>query len=420
MLAIRYNARPWVMWFFPLAFFAYQFILRLWPSLLMPQIMEQFTIDATAFGFLSAIYYFGYAGMQIPIAVCLDYYGPKIVVSLCILICGFATMLFTYTDSWPLALLGRFLIGVGSAAGFLGTSKAIALWFPRNRYSSMVGLSFSFGLLGAIYGGKPVSFLVESYSWQSIATSMAGFGVFLGVLMLVFFKNPEQTAFNCDKKMTLREIKCVFHAPSLIFLAIANLLMVGSLEGFADVWGVNYLVEAYQFSKSDAAGLISFIFVGMLFGGPLLAFFSHKWGSYPVIIGCSLGMASLFLVLLLARESFNGVGLSCLFFVIGLLCCYQVIVFEAGSNLVSSGLLSVTIAFLNCINMLGGSFFHTTIGFLMDLFWTGNWSNGVKIYTIHSYFYALLAIPFFALVGGVIVYGLSKKARQYGKERALF
>ncbi len=120
---------PYAMWVFPLAFFTYQFILRLWPSLMMQQIMQQFQIDATGFGLLASIYYYGYAGMQLPIAVLLDRYGARYVVCLCAITCGLATLLFTYTTNWHLALLSRFLVGAGSAAGFLATSKVISQWF---------------------------------------------------------------------------------------------------------------------------------------------------------------------------------------------------------------------------------------------------------------------------------------------------
>ena len=44
--------------------------------------------------------------------------------------------------------------------------------------------------------------------------------------------------------------------------------MVGALEGFADVWGINYIVMAYGIDKSSAAEVISFIPIGMIFGGP--------------------------------------------------------------------------------------------------------------------------------------------------------
>ena len=150
MFSERYKYLPFLMWFFPLAFFSYQFILRLWPGLMMQQIMTQFSIDASQFGLIAACYYYGYAGMQIPVAILLDRFGTKKIVFAFAIVCGLAMALFTYSNNWYLACFSRFLIGAGSAVGFLGVSKVISEWFPTAQYTKMIGLSFSVGLIGAI------------------------------------------------------------------------------------------------------------------------------------------------------------------------------------------------------------------------------------------------------------------------------
>lgn len=124
------NFHPWVMWFFAVLFFSYQFIMRVFLGLCAPEIMHKFQIDASDFGFLASMYYYGYAGMQIPIAILLDRFGPRVIISICCLVCSIAIFLFYWTETWYVALFARFLIGAGSAAGFLGASKIITLWFP--------------------------------------------------------------------------------------------------------------------------------------------------------------------------------------------------------------------------------------------------------------------------------------------------
>ena len=166
---------------------------------------------------------------------------------------------------------------------------------------------------------------------------------------------------------------------------------------------MQYLITVYNLSKSDAAGLISFIFFGMLVGGPLLAFFSRKFGNYPTITICGLGMSLAFIILLF-NNTYNWCLYSCLFFCVGIMCCYQVIVFAAGADLVISQYLGVTVAFLNCINMFGGSFFHTIIGKIMDLFWTGTLSaDGLRQYDLAAYKYALSIVPVCAIIGAIMV-----------------
>ena len=403
-----------LMWLLPLSFFTYQFILRLWPGLMAQQIMEQFAIDATAFGLMASVYYYGYAGMQIPIAILLDRYGARYIIFFSALVCGVGTFVFSHTDNWYLALLSRFLIGAGSAVGFLGTSKIISQWFRQEHYARMVGFSFTIGLMGAIYGGKPVSLLVQSMGWEKVVLVLSVVSLIIGFLTYLFLKPPKSAQSAEQEKFKATDFKQLLSSPFVWFLAVANLLMVGALEGFADVWGINYLMAAHNITKSQAAELTSFIFVGMLFGGPILALFSRKFGNYAVISACGFGMSAIFCHLLFSSGAFNWYALATTFFTIGMLCCYQVIVFAAGCDLVSAKLLGVTVAFLNCINMLGGSFFHSIIGSMMDKFWTGEIRGGIRHYTIDSYNQALLIIPACAFSGALIIVflGLKKKNRK--------
>ncbi len=396
---------PFLMWAFPLLFFAYQFILRLWPGLMMNQIMEQFSIDASHFGLLAALMYYGYAGMQIPMAILLDKFSARYIVFIFATICGAATLAFTYTDNWYVACISRFLVGVGSAVGFLGVSKVISEWFPKEQYAKMIGLSFTFGLMGAIFGGKPINLLIENYSWQKVALALSITSIAIGLSAYFFLhSNKIREKKPLENQFRFGNFKKLLSSPFIWLIALANLLMVGALEGFADVWGVQYLMLTHNIEKNQAAELTSCIFIGMLFGGPLLALLSKKLGNYSVISSCGFGMGAIFLVLL-SNIEYNFYYLAGLFFLVGIMCCYQVIVFAAGANLVSTQLLGVTIAFLNCINMFGGSFFHSIIGYLMDFFWIETIMNddNIRQYSVESYSAALMIIPICSILGACIV-----------------
>jgi predicted MFS family arabinose efflux permease len=399
------------MWLFPLLFFAYQFILRLWPGLQMQSIMQQFAIDASGFGLLAACYYYGYAGMQIPLAILLERFGAKKVIFAFAILCGLAMMLFTTTHHFYLALLSRFLIGAGSAVGFLGVSKVVSEWFDKEHYATMIGLSFSFGLLGAVYGGKPLSVFLSHYDEQTVALTLSLIAIAIAFFVLFVLKSASKTIKEKSTPLKKADFAALLSSKNIWILAIANLLLVGALEGFADVWGVPFLMTAYSFSKSDAAFLSSFIFIGMLFGGPVLALLSRWLGNYRVLALCGVGLALAF-VLLLSLWVSSWWMLSSLFFVIGLLCCYQVLIFATGSALVSAELLGLSIAFLNCVNMLGGSFFHTLIGSMMDTFWSGTLdAQGMRLYSLASFQHALSLIPVCACIGTLLIYLLGRKAK---------
>src|SRR6185369_5860619 len=109
----------WFVWIIASIFYAYQYILRVMPSIMLGDIMQQFHIDAFEFWQLSGIYYIGYTAVHLPIGIMLDRYGPKKVMTGCILlmVVGLAPILFS--DQWVYPLLGRALIGMGSSAAIL-------------------------------------------------------------------------------------------------------------------------------------------------------------------------------------------------------------------------------------------------------------------------------------------------------------
>jgi predicted MFS family arabinose efflux permease len=368
--------------------------------------MTQFSVDASSYGLFVSCYYYGYSGMQIPIAVALDKYGPRLILTLCALLCCIGMYISINGDTWGLVLFGRFIIGVGSAGGWLSTSKVISQRFASKHYTRVVGFSFSIGLVGLVYGGRPTSELVQAIGWKPVGNILSIVALGIAVMAFLILRNKKSDDVVAEK-LKIKDIINIIKSPKLIALAIANLLMVGSLEGLSDVWGVNYLVAGYGMEKSSAAQIISFIAIGMIFGGPILAFFSQYIGEYIMIFIAGLVMALCIILLLYSPMPLNDFMLSSICFVIGIMCCYQLLVFSIGSKISSKQTLSLTIAFLNCINMLGGAFFHTLIGIGMDSFSQNTALSG--IYSVDSYQIALLIIPICAIVGGVIALLLWRK-----------
>lgn len=418
---------PWLMWGFTTLFFAYQFIMRLAPGLVMPELMQKFQVDATDYGLFASMYYFAYSGMQIPVALLLDRFGPRLVIAACVFACSLGTLLLVFTNYWGLALLSRFLIGAGSAAGFLGTSKIISVWFPEKLYTKMVGLTFTFGLLGAVYGGKPVGSLIAQFGWMDVLTWVGLVGLGLSVVIAMIVKNPSATKVvdskdtDVEKNLSVfNNLKTIVFNKNILLIALANFLMVGSLEGFADVWGVPYLMSTHGMLKENAAQVVSMVFVGMLFGGPVLAYCAGLLRSnYWVTSAAGLFMGLIFVTLLSFNAQLDISLLYGLLFAAGIFCCYQVLIFSIGVNLVPKQSANLTVAFLNCVNMLGGSFFHSSIGHCMDFFWNGTMENGIRVYDSSTYTYALSVVPITALLGSLLILRVGLKKRKAVERNSL-
>ena len=412
MRDLKYSS--YIMWFLPLIFFAFQFILRLWPGLMVDEIMIKYEIGASHFGLMQAFYYAGYAGLQIPVAMMLDKFSARNVVFISAIICGFATLAFTFTDHFYVTLISRFLIGAGSASGFLGVSKVITEWFPKSQYTKMIGISFTLGFIGAIYGGKPVGILIEHYDPQLISSLFAMASIGIGMMSYAILRSPRKTEDTAGaEKFNLSAFLSILTTPSILMLGFVMLLLVGTIEGFADIWGIPYLMKSYDLTKPSAAGTMSMIYIGILFGGPFLAFLSEKIGNYMVMLLCALSITITF-AFLFSTHTYQGLLIGLMLFVLGITYCYQVVTFAAASDIVGPQYLGVTIAFLNCMGMIGGSFFHISIGKILDLFWTGAINeDGLHIYDLQAYKYAISIIPLAAILGVIIVLSMILKTKRF-------
>jgi predicted MFS family arabinose efflux permease len=352
----------WTVWILASLFYAYQYILRVVPNVLIDDIMPQFGFDAATFGQFSGIYYIGYSLMHLPVGILLDRVGPKKVMSSCILLSVIGLLPLLFANYWVYPIVGRVLIGMGSSAAILGVFKVIRMGFHESQFTKMLGFSATIGLIGAIYGGGPVSYLREQFGYEAVIQMMALLGV--GLAILTYFLIPKM-----EKKIdssVWSNVKEVLGEKRVLATCLFAGLMVGPLEGFADVWGTAFLKTVYGFDQALSASLPSLIFVGMCFGAPILGFLGEKTQKpLPPIIGSAVLMAAIFFALCFWR--FSLAPLSVCFIIVGICSAYQVLVIYLATTFVKEELAGLTSALVNMIVMVFGYVFHSSMGAVVNL-----------------------------------------------------
>jgi MFS family permease len=388
----------WLMWSLVSFFYAYQYILRVLPNIMMTDILARFQIDASLFGQYAGFYYIGYAGMHIPIGLWLDKYGPKWILPLCIGLTVIGLLPLLWAEHWIYPSIGRLLIGMGSSAAILGVFKIVRMFFAQDKFTVVLGFSVTIGLLGAIYGGKPVNFLMQNFGSTLVLQGIIVVGIVLAIATAWVI--PAQPTENAPQGW-MQSVKTVLTQPRVLLTCFLAGLMVGPLEGFADVWGLEYLKTVYKLDADFASSKPSLIFLGMCFGSPFLSWLASKTKSnvgFIILSGFVMGIA--FLSLLTGHFPIG--LLDVLFFVIGVFCAYQILAIFQASTYVDERLISLTTACANMIIMIFGYVFHTAIGQLMTYFWDGQTSaTGVPIYDAQAFTYSLAIIPIGLLAGGI-------------------
>jgi MFS family permease len=351
----------WTVWVIASVFYAYQYILRVMPNIMIDGIMEQFQIGAAAFGQFSGMYYIGYSLMHLPIGILLDRFGPKKIMPACIFLTVIGLLPLIFAKHWIYPIAGRVLIGMGSSAAILGVFKIVRMTFAEGRFSRMLSFSVTIGLLGAIYGGGPVSLMLEKLGYHAVVQTFAVAGIALAIF--TYWIVPEIKVES--QRSVISNIKEVLGQRRVIWTCIFAGLMVGPLEGFADVWGTVFFKQAYGFDGTVAASLPSMIFIGMCFGAPILSFIAEKARSYLLtIIGAGIAMASCFFLLIAAHLQAAVISIG--FLLVGMCCAYQILAIYKASTYVREEVAGLTTAIANMIIMIFGYAFHTLIGNIVN------------------------------------------------------
>lgn len=406
---------PLILWFVTTLFFAFQFILRMSAGILREDIMQRFNIDTVAFGSLAGYYYLGYASMQIPIGILLDRFNFRIVTFCAIVVSAIGTLTFVFATDFSSVVFGRFLIGAGSATGILSIAKIIQQYFPMKLHSIMMGFTFSVGLTGAVFGGLPMRMIFDSFGYNESFAALAVIAIIIGLfVLLISDKNTPKNYEGTDGRTTMEDLLKLVLNPTILFIGVCGGLMVGSLEGFADLWSIPFFNQIYNFSESESIVLSSIIFIGMIFGGPLLAYLEHYFRSINFFIFIISIVTIVIFGLFFYFNNLSYYIVAVLMFLIGVLCCYQALVFTLVGDLVDKSKTAVAIAVINCINMSFGQLFHKAISHIMHLRWDGAvTAKGGPLYLQSDYVIGLSIIPILSLVGGLgfLYLALKKKSQ---------
>lgn len=405
---------PFITWLLCSFFYSYQYILRVLPNIIMPEIISKFQIGADTFGQFSGGYYLGYALMHIPLGIALDRYGPKKILPGCVILTTIGVLPLLLSKHWIYPIIGRAFIGIGSSAAILGVFKIIRMHYEECQFTKMLGMSVTIGLLGALYGGIPINFLISNFGYINVLWMIIGLGIVLAFVLYVVL--PSVYVSNVSSTI-VDDLKDIIKNYKVIIICLLAGLMIGPLEGFADVWGAEYLKSAYGLHGRLAVGLSSLIFMGMCFGSPILSSIASRTSAYyELIILSALVMGTSFIFILSGALPQN--ILSILLVITGVMCAYQILAIAKAGMYVAPYSIGVTTAIANMIMMIFGYLFHTSIGVSIQYFWDGNSYDGIPLYKASTLTKGLSIIPIgllIAAMGFAAIYLLERKHKLQSK-----
>jgi len=396
------SARPYpplvaafAVWGLAAALYLFAFFHRVAPAVITSELMTAFSLGAAALGNLSALYFYGYVPIQVPVGAFADACGPRRVLTAGGVVASLGAGLFALGESYGLVGAGRFLIGVGVGVAFVCMLKLATHWFHPRHFAMLAGFSLMCGVLGAVSAGAPMRWLVDAFGWRAVIGAAGAIGLVLAaVTWIVVRDDPEERGYASYADIPGRHgpgysvlggIATVLRARNVMLIFVVSAGVSGAPLTFAGLWGVPFLVTHYGFSTAGAASVTSMMLVAWALPSPLLGLLSDRMHRRkPLYVGGTMVALAAWIVVILVPGLPRPL-LVALLIAAGAASACVMIGFAFAKESAPARLAGTTTGIVNMGNMLGGMLMQPAVGWVLDRLWDGTTAGGARVYGFEAY-----------------------------------
>ncbi len=405
-----HELRSWLVCMTAASFFLYEFIQMLCLNSMNSDLMAAFQINATQLGWLSSVYFISNVLFLFPAGQLIDRSPVKRLIIIAMSLCILGTLAFSYSPFFSLALIFRFITGIGSAFCFLCSMRLASRWFLPHRMALVSGCIVTMAMLGGWLAQAPFSALVSLVGWRHALLFDAGFGVvLLSLILLIVREYPSEGSmmYAADHQQLHRlgwvaSMKKAYGRKQNWLCGIYTDFMNLPIFLLGGLWGGLYLMQIQHLPKMAATHVAGMLFFGTIIGAPLAGFISDKLSrrKLPMLIGA---MVSLLLISILIYMQLSITALTIIFFLLGLSTSTQVLSYPTVTESNPHALTAMSVSVVSFSVISGGALFEPLFGWLMDLKWDHTVINGLNIYSNADLYRGLWIMPIAFILAGFIV-----------------
>ncbi|MCQ6276378.1 MFS transporter [Bacillus sp. V3B] len=374
------------------------------PGLITDQVMRDFNVTAATIGLLTSIQFFVYTGLQIPMGIFADRFGPNFFLIIGAILTGLGTIIYSLGTHEFFLFFARVLTGIGDATIWVNMVLILSQWFNAKEFTRLLGVTAMTGSLGFLLATVPFSLLIDFLGWRASFFSTGLLLCLCSILLyFVLVKKPKQSVFvknETKREKTLVLLRRIFSNRQAWALFFCHFGIVGTYVGFIGSWAVPYGMNVYGMTRSGASQLILIGLIGALIGAPLASWISSRLEMIKrpyVVVHITLLLSWSTFLLFHGNPPFF--LLTTLFFIIGLAYGANALTFAAVRRsfpIIESGIAS---GFANTGGFLSAVLLPSIFGVVLDHFQSSLGS------IIDGYYYGFITPVIFSMIGlmGVIL-----------------
>ena len=369
----RHPVLPWIIWIIGASFFFYDYINQVIPGIIGPSLMQAFQVPAAALGTLSAYYFYSYAVMQIPVGLIVDHYGPHRPLVIAAVLAAGGNLLLAQAGSFGAVEIYRLLVGFGAAFSYVGVLKIISNWFPAQRFATLAGLTNTLGMIGAIVGTRLFAGVVAQVGWRGSLVTTGILGAVLAVLILLVVRDHPRGAEvwheRPDQERGLTKIrhdlKHVLGMSQFWIVGVYITTMNITFTAVGAVWGPSRIQEIYGINEVQAAGVISMLFMGGIFGAIFFGSFSDWLRRRKLPMLMASGSALVVMVVFMYGPKLPLAAAYVMMFLQGFACNGLILGYSVAHDIRPPGSAGAAEGFVNTVCAGGTAIFLPIMGWLL-------------------------------------------------------
>lgn len=329
------------------------------PGAIFDTLQKDLTANPSTITALGASFMYIYAISQLVVGLLVSRYGGYRVITAGSVIFAIGGLIFPASHSIWLLYLSRALVGLGSAAFYLGIIQETRNVVSHNNFGIALSIILFIGYFGGIVANAPLVMTVSEFGWRYTFMGIGIFAVILTALFFIFKLFIQKPTINREVKFNLDIYKNVLSQKANLILYGFGCLNYGIYYLLQTVIGKKFLQDFCEFSLMNSAVILSVMGALYAISGPILAYISK--------------------ILLNRRTIFLRISALNTFFTIIFIICS--LYFNFKTPII--GFLFCTIAFFACLSPL-------LIPLIHDI--NGEKNSGIATCIMTSCFYFVVAI----------------------------
>lgn len=242
---------------FLLAYALSQFF-RSFLAVIAPELGLELGLDARGLSTVSMAWFLAFALSQFAVGAALDGLGPRRTIPAFMAIAVAGAILFASATTYAAVIAAMVLIGMGSAAIYMGAVYTFARTLPAGHFAQWCSWLLGLGSLGNLLSATPLAYAAEMLGWRTTFLAIAALTAVSSLLIFAVVRDPAPSASSRDAAPLgfwpalgrIVRIPALWPMVPLIFVSYAVLLAERGL------WVGPYFAEVHSLGPTERGNAI--------------------------------------------------------------------------------------------------------------------------------------------------------------------